>query len=352
MIYKKEDIRFDQISPSEFERLCYELLLKYNFTELTWRQGGADKGRDIEGSLYFENQLFPDKTKWFFECKRYAGGVSLDDLLTKTGWADVEKPDYLAFLTSSYITTAAKDWLEKKARDRSYKIVIVEGEELKERLLQFPDLIERFFSIGRYEKLFADIKEYWFGHNISPSFEVLKLLAEHLDPGSLTLNDLGFLFISLYKQYQYFEARNDFYGDFNTDIFSPFYDRLKELASLKKMPLFAEFKDDFSHLAGSGVIEDVGYMDDDDPPDLNDLYQYYAFHLNPGASRDYWAIGHYVFFKLDSGAAFEVFSLENSEFTTAAHYHPDFEMFELEKLTLEIPKDVEDAVRRYFVKTH
>jgi hypothetical protein len=42
MKYTKDDIQFKQISPRGFENLCYDLLVKYNFHNLIWREGGAD----------------------------------------------------------------------------------------------------------------------------------------------------------------------------------------------------------------------------------------------------------------------------------------------------------------------
>lgn len=60
MKYVKEDIQFDQISPRGFENLCYDLLVKYNFHGLIWREGGGDNGRDIEASFTFNNTI---KTK-------------------------------------------------------------------------------------------------------------------------------------------------------------------------------------------------------------------------------------------------------------------------------------------------
>lgn len=350
MIYKKDNIAFDQISPSEFERLCYELLLKYGFTELTWRQGGADNGRDIEGFQFFNNQLQQQKTRWFFECKRYTGGVNVDDLSSKIAWADAEKPDYLVFLVTSYLTTPTKTWLEKITKDKFYRIIILEGEDIKNRLVEFPDLIEGFFSVDRYKKLFADVKDHWFGYSVEPSYEILKLLAEHIEPANLTINEIGFLFIGMYKQYHYFETRNDYYGDFDTQIFKPFYPRLEALASLEKMILFQQFKDDFSHLGGSGIIDELDYLDEGEIPDIKEHYQYYTLHLNPGASREHWAIGHYLFFRLDNGMAFELFALENSDFTTAIQFHPTFEMYELEKLTLEMSASAAKAVSNYFRK--
>lgn len=351
MIYKKDVVQFDQISPSDFERLCYELLLKYNFTELTWRQGGQDRGRDLEGNLYFENQFQTQKTKWFFECKKYTNGLNVDDLSTKIAWANLKKPDYLVILVSSYITTATRDYLEEMKSISHYKTIVIEGEELKERLIQFPDLIERFFTIGRYQKLFTEIKDNWLAYNISPSFEVLKLLGENLAPDTLSKNDLGLLFISLYHQYEFFECRNMFFGDFDTRILSGYYERLKEVSGTHKMVLFAEYKDDFSHLAGSGIFEEIEYPSrDDGSPEIKELFQSYTFHLNPGADREFWAIGHYVFFTLENGDAFEIFALENSEFTTDIQFHPNFKLHEIEKLSLEMPNKQADKVRDYFIK--
>lgn len=83
MKYKIEDINFDEISPREFENLCYDLIVQYNFSNLIWREGGADSGRDIEAFFTFTNSISDFKTKWFFECKRYAKGVPLMNLLQK-----------------------------------------------------------------------------------------------------------------------------------------------------------------------------------------------------------------------------------------------------------------------------
>lgn len=94
MIYTKEAINFSQIGPTDFERLCQEILLKYGFKELVWRQGGADNGRDLEGYLSFDNPFSIQKTKWFFECKHYSAGVAPEELNSKIAWADAEKPNF------------------------------------------------------------------------------------------------------------------------------------------------------------------------------------------------------------------------------------------------------------------
>ena len=113
MKYSKGDIKFESISPKSFENICYDLLVNYNFNKLIWRKGGADNGRDIEGSYLFNNSISNIETKWFFECKHYTKGVPPADLNSKIAWADAENPRYLVFFISSYITTGARTWLEK-----------------------------------------------------------------------------------------------------------------------------------------------------------------------------------------------------------------------------------------------
>lgn len=153
MIYKKADIDFKQIDHKDFERLCYELLIKTGYSGVIWRQGGADQGRDIEGYYNFTNQITSLQTKWYFECKHYSNGVPPEDLNSKIAWADAGRPDYLIFFISSYITTQARTWLDGIRHQKTYKIILIEGEALKEKIIQFPSIVEDFFSSNRAENL-------------------------------------------------------------------------------------------------------------------------------------------------------------------------------------------------------
>ena len=82
-----------------FEELSYDLLKALGYTNLKWRTGGSDKGRDIECEFI---RLEPDGShvveKWFCECKRYNAGVNVDDLQTKIAWADADKPEVILLL--------------------------------------------------------------------------------------------------------------------------------------------------------------------------------------------------------------------------------------------------------------
>ena len=55
---KRENmIDLNELSPTDFEELCYDLLLKLGFKNINWRKGTgktsspSDGGRDIEASL-------------------------------------------------------------------------------------------------------------------------------------------------------------------------------------------------------------------------------------------------------------------------------------------------------------
>ena len=130
MLFDESDIDFEKINPTEFEELCFDLLLKLGFHSLTWRQGGADSGRDIEAYLSLTNPLLGNYTeKWFIECKHHSGGVPVDKLTSKIAWADAEKPKHVAFMVTSYIANPAREWLNKIQNEKYYSIHLIEGKQ-------------------------------------------------------------------------------------------------------------------------------------------------------------------------------------------------------------------------------
>lgn len=340
MIYTVNDIAFEQLTPRDFEHLCYELLLRYGYQELIWRQGGADSGRDIEGTLLFSNHIHPKKTKWFFECKHYtSSGVPPAELNSKIAWADAERPDFLVIFASSYITKDARTWLEQIQSQKLYKIVVIEGPDLKNRLLQFPALIEQFFSLNGVEQLFNDVKKMWLQHKIEPSFEVLREVAEKMDPEKLTLNDLGFIFISFYRNYQAFEGRESYYGDFTEQILEPLYDRLITLAMPDSLENFEPYRGDVDKLGGNGCFDEVDMIQYDETPNPTYAHQYYHLHLNYKKSSDKWTTGHYLFLNTTYEEAIELFMLDDSDFTTGARVYSPYTPDVLKQLALDLPDD-------------
>lgn len=111
-------VRFDALSPTDFEEFCFDLLSDCGFTNVDWRKGTpldaspADRGRDIvaiteredaDGHRYRET--------WFVDCKHYKRGVPPDALQSTITWAQAERPSTVLFLVSGYLTNGAKDWI-------------------------------------------------------------------------------------------------------------------------------------------------------------------------------------------------------------------------------------------------
>lgn len=324
MKYKIEDINFAKISPKAFENLCYDLLVNYNFHNLIWRDGGSDNGRDIEANSNYSNPFNTIEQKWFFECKHYSAGVPPADLNSKIAWADAEQPNFLVFFISSYITTAARTWLEKISHQKNYKILVVEGPDLKNRIVQYSDLVERYFSENNYEKLFKDIKDYKVKFNINPSYEVLKEIIENIDLDKLDKEDLGFIILNFYDQYKAFEGRNDYYGDFNGKVIIRVLEHLKKIITNDKLTSFDEYKENYDELGGAGFLDEMYWLDNDEYEGEMENYnfQYYDLHLNNKKEQEFWKVGNYAFIIFED-VAFEIFKDSETEIRIIKEFNPD-----------------------------
>ncbi|WP_291138895.1 restriction endonuclease [Flavobacterium sp. UBA7663] len=344
MKYKIEDISFEKISPKAFENLCYDLLVNYNFHNLIWRDGGGDNGRDIEANSNYSNPFTKIEQKWFFECKHYSAGVPPADLNSKIAWADAEQPNFLVFFISSYITTAARTWLEKISPQKNYKIILIEGPELKNRIVQYSDLVERYFSENHYEKLFKDIKDYKVKFNINPSYEVLKEIIENIDLDKLDIEDFGFIIFNFYDQYKAFEARNDHYGDFDGRIIMRVLAYLKKITINDKLTSFEEYKENYNELGGAGFLDEMYWLDDEEYEEEMENYdfQYYDLHLNHKKDQEFWNVGKYVFVIFED-SAFEIFKDKETEIRVLKEFNPE----KLTNISLNLPNNIVENYKKY-----
>ncbi|WP_326999182.1 restriction endonuclease [Comamonas testosteroni] len=192
-----DDINFNLLSPTQFEELCFDLLMEQGFRKLIWRQGGADSGRDIQGTREVVSGLIePFEETWFFECKRYENGVPPEDLNSKITWADAERPKHLVFFISSYITNNARTWLDAIRRDKFYEVHLIEGKQLQHLVLNSPSLIARYFS-SDVQKLMQQAHRAWVLHNLIPEPWLIRTLAETENLAEYEPGQLAFLWASL-----------------------------------------------------------------------------------------------------------------------------------------------------------
>jgi hypothetical protein len=154
-----ETITFDNLSPTEFENFCYDLLKSLKFTNINWRKGTglesspSDQGRDIEceylqelvdGSKYIE--------KWFVECKQYLKGVPPDKLMGILSWAQAERPDKILIIVSNFLSNPAKEYLAKYQKNNRppFKIVIWEKPKLLDLSSLSYLLLKKYGLVGEY----------------------------------------------------------------------------------------------------------------------------------------------------------------------------------------------------------
>lgn len=246
MLYSEKDIDFSLISDSLFEELCFDLLKRHGFTSLQWRQGGADQGRDIQGEFWPINPLVESyKDIWFFECKNYLGGVSLDKLKTKFAWADANKVDHLVFLMSSYPTNPCRDWLEKMKKQVFYKVHVIEGKQLKDLILQYDELVERYF-LNKSQRIFRNTFIDWATVGIFPDPERLNVFYSTINPEVLTREEMAFVLTACIENQ--IKSTSSFqlnYEDAQRKFFTKIVDILYSLAESSKSDLWRNRKSNF-----------------------------------------------------------------------------------------------------------
>jgi len=216
MTFEDKDIRFEKLDWKDFEELCFDLLLKYQFHSLNWRQGGGDKGRDIQATFTVANGLIgPYQERWFVECKHYKKGVPQSEISSKIEWAEAEKADHLLILTSSYLTVAASEYLEKKRTNLPFGIHLIDGKNLKLRLLPFPDLIVKYFADDT-TKLVRNLLRQWIYHDYIPERGMLLKLIKSIDPSKLNIDELTFLLFS-YETCDFDDVTDEFNEEIDVD---------------------------------------------------------------------------------------------------------------------------------------
>ena len=115
-----------KMDPSAFERLAQRLLREAGFTKVEVRGKSGDGGIDGVGVLRVNLVSF----QVYFQCKRYAGGVSAHEIRDFRG-AMQGRADKGLFITTGHYTAQAN---EEATRDGATAIDLIDGPRLCELL--------------------------------------------------------------------------------------------------------------------------------------------------------------------------------------------------------------------------
>src|SRR5438067_23744 len=122
-------ITWSQITPTEFEKLCYLILEANEFTDIQWYgKSGGDKGRDLTAKKEESPLLSTKRTaKWVVQCKRYVTKPptkrDIDSFLTD---AREHKPDNALIIITNTITPNTREWLNSVRQDYKFRILLME----------------------------------------------------------------------------------------------------------------------------------------------------------------------------------------------------------------------------------
>lgn len=98
------------LTPTEFENLTLDLVVRLGLKNAVWRTPGRDGGRDIQGDSFTDDfSGYISRSSWYVECKRYADTVSWPNVWEKISYADSNSADVLLVVTTSTLSPQAID---------------------------------------------------------------------------------------------------------------------------------------------------------------------------------------------------------------------------------------------------
>ncbi len=263
---EEKDIDFSRLNWKRFEELCFDLLMKYHFHTLIWREGGGDSGRDIEGYFEHINPLIGKfREKWLVECKHHNKGINLRVISEKIEWAKAEKPDHFLLITSSHLTAATRNWIDKKRSECLFRIHVIEGKILKQRLLAFPELISNYFADDETQLVKSMLRQ-WAFHDILPEPSALYKVFTKVNFNYLGNSELAFLWYAQRRQDEGMQSfwRNENLQPISDHILLPFLRHAANATYPIQPPEFLE-----SHKPPLGTL----YFNDEE-----ELYRWASVH--------------------------------------------------------------------------
>ena len=142
-------VKFDRLSPSEFEHLVIALLEKLKFFDIEPSQG-PHYGFDIQAKTHTRNPFGGvGSTLWLIETKFHKNARADIQSLQQLSHGLEQRPVGVngVLITNGQLTSTAREWVESNEKSKRTSITIVDGTQLRELVLKHPDVVERFFGI-------------------------------------------------------------------------------------------------------------------------------------------------------------------------------------------------------------
>lgn len=148
-------IKWNELKPEDFEKLCYHILELNGFLNLQWHgKSGNDKGRDILATK-IETPLpsVQKQSSWVIQCKRYTSKPpGKSELASFLNSAREFKPDNTLIIISYTLTSNTKDWLESIKTEYTFNIFLWEEQELMIQYVHHKDKLSGYFPSYNFGK--------------------------------------------------------------------------------------------------------------------------------------------------------------------------------------------------------
>ncbi len=150
-------IDLSSLSGYEFLRLAADLLKKLRFRNIKTGSGVEDRGIDLMAEFYRRDPFgVENKEVWIVETKFYQNErASLKSLRALAGSLTFFPDAKALLITNGLLTSYARKWLQDIS-GRGRHIRVIEGPELRNLLLRFPDLVDQYFPPASQRVMDAD----------------------------------------------------------------------------------------------------------------------------------------------------------------------------------------------------
>jgi len=147
------NVDFNSLNPQNFRDLVFALLKNLHFKNIEKEKKISDYRYDITATTTYHDPFGNARDlNWLIEIKFYTESrADIQSLRQLSRYLINLPPNYNGILiTNSQLTSTAKDWLQENERSERIRITIVDGVQLREILLKYEDLVEKYFGSQGY----------------------------------------------------------------------------------------------------------------------------------------------------------------------------------------------------------
>ncbi len=159
-IKKREEWKklLNELSPDDFQNLCYDIIKRNNFINPITRGKGGDGGRDLEAEFIVKIAKEEKREKCWFQCKRQKAGVNFKQFSTEVQKAQDQGIKRFFILSNSDSTPDCKDDMDNWNKKNRCEINDWTGTKFLDLLFEIPDICKAYFPDEEVPPL-IDIKK-------------------------------------------------------------------------------------------------------------------------------------------------------------------------------------------------